>query len=137
MAAVLVVALLSTSAGWAAWTCWPPLIQFRIGRTNVHTRDLVQRYLHGQLAFEPTARKLAILYQRKTDLIARLPVKVAAGRSGSVTGITLPIPEGVSADDPRLVRLGDRAMELMMGPEAWARLQALQRERRGKGEGAA
>jgi len=123
-----VVVLLVAGFGWLGWTRWPPVIKWRISRNDVQTRELVRRYLSGQEAFEPAANRLAILYQRKTELVVRLPIRLAPGSGGSLTAVTLAKPDDVSFDDPRLKRLGDRAMEIIMGQEPWARLQRMQRE---------
>jgi len=87
----------------------------------------------GHSEFEATAAALAILCDRKTKLTVRLEatrrVHLPPGALGSVTAITLALPEGVSPPDPRLSALGERVMELMAVPDhVWQRLQRLKAE---------
>jgi hypothetical protein len=125
----LVALLLLAGFGWLAWTRWTPLVEYRMRRNDAETRELVRRYLSGQEAFEPAASRLAVLYQRKTELMVRLPLAVPPRGGGSLTAVTIATPEDVSPDDPRLLRLSERAMEIMMRAEPWASLQRMQRER--------
>ncbi len=121
---VLVVML--SAIGWAAWTRWPPLLEYRIRDIEQRTLGVVEDYLDGRRALEPSASALAVLWQRKLALSLHLP---PAGRIARIAD-PLSTRLGARADDPRLRELVDRALELTMGPEARARLQYLQRERR-------
>ncbi|SRR6266568_578246 len=121
---VLVVTL--SAIGWAAWTRWPPLLEHRIRDIDRRTLGVVEDYLDGRQALEPSASALAVLWQRKQALSLHLPP------AGQIARIDDPLSTrlGARAADPRLRKLVDRALELAMGVEARARLQHLQRERR-------
>jgi len=115
-----------SAIGWAAWTRWPPVLEYRIRYIDQRTLGVVEDYLDGRRALEPSASALAVLWQRKLALSLHLPP------AGRIARIADPLSTRLCAraDDPRLRELVDRALELTMGPEARARLQYLQRERR-------
>lgn len=113
LALVSLLILLTTGLSWAAWTWWPPLISYRIARTDAQTQGLLSRYLDGRQPLEQTAAQLAVLYERKTMLVARLPRTPSPDGRGSLTAITLALPAGVAPEDPRLSPLADR---MMMAP---------------------
>ena len=114
---VLVVML--SAIGWAAWTRWPPLLEHRIRDIDQRTLGVVEDYLDGRQALEPSARALGVLWQRKQALSLHLPP------AGPIARIVDPLSTrlGARADDPRLRELVDRALVLTMGSEARARLQ--------------
>jgi len=115
-----------SAMGWAAWTRWPPLVERRIRNIDQRTLGVVEDYLDGRQALEPSASALAVLWQRKQALSLHLPP------AGQIARIADPLSQGLGAraTDPRLKELIDRALELTMGSEVRARLQRLQRDRR-------
>jgi hypothetical protein len=110
---------------WAAWRWWPPVLRYRIDRIDARAVRIEQAYLDGKLGLEPAAVTLGGLWKEKTELWAQLMFKEPSPGAGSLTAVAAPIPAGVSPNDPRLNQLGDSAMAIMMGPEAWQRLQRL------------
>src|SRR5207247_5590302 len=119
---VLVVTL--SAIGWAAWTWWPPLLEYHIRDIDQRTLGVVEDYLDGRRALEPSASALAALWQRKLALSLHLP---PAGRIARIAD-PLSTRLGARADDPRLREMVARALELTIGAGARARQDSLSRE---------
>jgi hypothetical protein len=110
---------------WVAWQWWPPLLRYRLHRLESREVAIEQTYLDGSQGLEPSAKALASLWQEQSDLWGQLASYEPSQGGGSLTAIASPSPAGVSPNDPRLRELGERSMQIMMGPEMWRRFQQM------------
>ncbi|HEU5262328.1 MAG TPA: hypothetical protein VFU41_12995, partial [Gemmatimonadales bacterium] len=77
--ATIATAVLLAGAGLAAWRWWAPLLEFRVNRIDVQSKDVIRGYFAGRQEFEATAKELARLYRSKAELQERLPMDVPSG----------------------------------------------------------